>query len=137
MLSLCYGGERHGQRDKLPGLDNDRRGERRPGGQAAAGRRVGEVAAVPLSMRINMYVEELTERGLEVVSVMLGQGLTDQVDLIDKTLREGSPIMEVKTFDDASISRRVDGCVRGQWRTDEPGPAVLRRAHAAPAAQAA
>ena len=54
-------------------------------------------------MRINMYVEELTERGLEVVSVMLGQGLTDQVDLIDKTLREGSPIMEVKTFDDVLV----------------------------------
>ena len=54
-------------------------------------------------MRINMYVEELTERGLEVVSVMLGQGLTDQVNLIDKTLREGSPIMEVKTFDDILV----------------------------------
>ena len=54
-------------------------------------------------MRINMYVEELTERGLEVVSVMLGQGLTDQVDLIDKTLREGSSIMQVKTFDDILV----------------------------------
>ena len=54
-------------------------------------------------MRINMFIEELQEGGLEVVTVMLGQGLTEHVDLVDKTLREGSPVMKVPTFQDVLV----------------------------------
>ena len=103
MLSLCYT-EANGMDNVINCLDwimvdeaNGDLADKPPQGVAS------EKSLHYAPMRINMYVEELTERGLEVVSVMLGQGLTDQVDLIDKTLREGSPIMKVKTFDDILV----------------------------------
>ena len=43
---VLHGGGRHGQRDQLPGLDNGRQRERRPGGQATAGRRVSAVVKI-------------------------------------------------------------------------------------------
>ena len=52
--------------------------------------------------RINMFIEELHQYGLEVVSVMLGQGLTEHVDRVDRTLREGCDIAP-KTYKDVLV----------------------------------
>lgn len=52
--------------------------------------------------RISMFIEKLHQYGLEVVSVMLGQGLTEHVDRVAKTLKEGCDIAP-KTFKDVLV----------------------------------
>ena len=103
MLSLCYT-EADGMDNVINCLDwitvdnaNGDLADKPPMGIAS------EQSLKYAPMRINMFVEELQQGGLEVVSVMLGQGLTDQVDLVDKTLWEGSPVMKVPTFQDVLV----------------------------------
>ena len=103
MLSLCYT-EADGMDNVINCLDwitvdnaNGDLADKPPQGVAS------EQSLKYAPMRINMFIEELQEGGLEVVTVMLGQGLTEHVDLVDKTLREGSPVMKVPTFQDVLV----------------------------------
>ena len=67
-------------------------------------------------MRVAVFLDELGEHGFDVVAVMCGQGLTEHVELVEKTLREGNPYMETGKYPDILVYRAAS-----TWASEENG----------------
>ena len=93
MLSLCYGWPRDFCVQcvdwVLVDAEHADLAEQPPNGTASA------MALAHAPTRIANFVHEVDAYGFDVVAVMLGQGLTDHVDLVDRRIREGSDDMDV------------------------------------------